>query len=308
MSESTMSDPVILTASAKINLTLSVTGRDETGYHELVSAVCFASFGDTLQLTTKDDSTGLSLSTIGPFAPALEQAGGDSLLQAAYQLAADMAPVPLPAHHIILEKHIPLGGGLGGGSADAAAYLRYLSRSWPDADKAALRAASEHLGADVPACFDNLCHIMSGRGTNALYLDQHAQNKAVTLSPVMVLANPLCHADTAAVFGAYKQLAKPFSKSDPAALRTLITTGAWQELLAIGNDLTEAACQLYPDIAALYDEMKTASNATGQQIIGQSMSGSGASCFALAEDKDSAAYLQKTLHRKGIWAQICTLF
>lgn len=284
-----------LIAHAKINLTLSVTGRNEDGYHQLVSAVCFTGFGDRLTITPADEN---SLSYQGPFASQLEQAGGDTLLAAAAHLAGTT-----PSHHIMLEKNIPLGGGLGGGSADAAAYLRYLSADWPAAKITALRDASLRLGADVPACFDNMCHIMSGRGEQAHTVSLKPDNH-----PVMVLTNPQCHADTGAVFSAYAKSAAGFTHSKPADIAGLISQGAWADVMAIGNDLTTAACQLYPEIGQLLDEMAQLSTRFGADFIAHGMSGSGASCFALLQDRDAAHAYQKALADKMIWAQVTDFF
>ena len=289
----TQSAPLI--ANAKINLTLSVTGRDDDGYHQLVSAVCFTDFGDRLTIIPADDNR---LSYQGPFAAALEEAGGDTLLAA----AADLAQTT-QRHHITLEKNIPLGGGLGGGSADAAAYLRYLSADWPVVKQSALRDACLRLGADVPACFDNQCHIMAGRGEQAHGVSINPDNH-----PVMVLTNPLCHADTGAVFGAFAQSAKGFSYHKPADIAALISQGAWADVIAIGNDLTSAACQRYPQIGQLLDEMAQAGRALGDDFIAHAMSGSGASCFALLRDRDAADAYHKSLIKKNIWAHVTGFF
>lgn len=284
-----------LIANAKVNLTLSVTGRDEDGYHQLVSAVCFTDFGDALTIMPADENR---LSYQGAFARQLEQAGGDTLFAA----AADLADSRL-LHHITLEKNIPLGGGLGGGSADAAAYLRYLSADWPAAKISALRDASVRLGADVPACFDNMCHIMAGRGEQA-----HAVSLMTDNHPVMVLTNPLCHADTGAVFGAFAKSGDGISECNPADIAALITKGAWADVMAIGNDLTHAACQLYPQIGQLLDEMAQAGTMIGDDFIAHAMTGSGASCFALLQNRDAAQAYQKSLAEKNIWAKVTDFF
>lgn len=284
-----------LMANAKINLTLSVTGRDADGYHALVSAVCFTDFGDKLTIMPADENR---LDYQGAFATQLEGAGGDTLLAAAAHLTGTQQ-----RHHITLEKNIPLGGGLGGGSADAAAYLRYLSADWPATKIAALRAASLRLGADVPACFDNQCHIMAGRGEQS-----HAVSLTPDNHPVMVLTNPLCHANTGAVFGTFAKSNTGFSDSKPADIAALINKGAWADVMAIGNDLTAAACQLYPQIGQLLDEMAYAGTKLGNDFIAHAMSGSGASCFALLKDRKAAEAYQQSLAEKNIWAQVTGFF
>ena len=106
----------MITAHAKINLTLSVTGRDEDGYHQLVSAVCFTDFGDKLRISPTSDNP---ITTIkGPFAEILAKAGGDHLVSGAHNLAKEILP-SLNDYDVTIDKHIPLGGGLGGGGGAA---------------------------------------------------------------------------------------------------------------------------------------------------------------------------------------------
>ena len=286
-------------AHAKINLTLSVTGRDEAGYHHLESVTCFADFGDHLTITPSDKE--LIIDCQGPFAPALEAAGGDKLVARAITLASQIHDIA-PYYHITIDKQIPLGGGLGGGSADAAAILRYLSQDWPEQARAQLRQRCVHLGADVPACFDSHIQIMSKKGEDATWLAP-AENR-----PFLLIANPGCHADTAAVFTSFAKSNVPFSQPQSDRLQHLVATGAWQELCAIGNDLTRTATRLYPAIADLLDDITAIGAQCQDTFLGANMSGSGASCYALLADESSASFMQTKLLQKGIWAKITHFF
>ena len=110
--------PVISEAApAKINLALHVTGRRPDGYHLLDSLVVFAGVGDVVEVSPADE---LSLWVEGPFAGALS---GDNLV-----LRAAEAFGPRRGAAIRLVKNLPVASGIGGGSADAAATLRALSR------------------------------------------------------------------------------------------------------------------------------------------------------------------------------------
>lgn len=296
-------------APAKINLTLSVTGRDEAGYHKLVSAVGFTDFSDKLHIQQKtDDKQGQDKVKItGPFAQELANAGGDSLLAGALTLARDKASdygyEPIASHNLTLDKQIPLGGGLGGGSADAAAYLRHLSKDWSQTDKQYLKEASVALGADVPACFDNHCHIMAGIGERA-----HYQQLDTDKFPWMVITNPSCHADTTSVFQAFADSSQTFTTIKPSDLLTLISDNRWAEMLAIGNDLTKAACHLYPQIANLLEVMSDKGLRLGSDFIGHSMSGSGASCFALLKDEAAAKAYHDYVADTGVWSVVTRFF
>ena len=96
---------------AKLNLFLQVTDRREDGYHNLISLAGFTRFADRLGIcSATEDSITLS----GAYAGALEQAGGDSIITQLLHKLRD-AGYEIPPLNITLEKHIPLGGGLGGG-------------------------------------------------------------------------------------------------------------------------------------------------------------------------------------------------
>ena len=295
-----------ISASAKINLTLSVTGRDDKGYHKLVSAVAFTDFGDKLHL---HDASDMRLDINGPFASELHCASqphddkADNLLFHAHKLAknyAQSAGLPLPScHHISLEKHIPIGGGLGGGSADAAAYLRFLSATWGEGHITALRDLSVTLGADVPACFDNHSHIMAGIGEAPTRIAPSPSSKDW---PFMVITNPHCHGDTASVFKAYALSQTRFSQKTPKEIADIMSQEDWDRLFAIGNDLTDAACHLYPEIGTLLFEMGDLGRELGSAFIGHAMSGSGASCFALFTTDYSARSFQQACQERGFWS------
>src|ERR1041385_1317750 len=109
-----------LTARAKINLYLHVTGRRADGYHLMDSLVCFAELGDELTIAPARD---LSFSLDGPFAVSLT--GADNLvLRAARLIDANRGAA------LHLNKQLPVAAGIGGGSADAAAALAGLARLW----------------------------------------------------------------------------------------------------------------------------------------------------------------------------------
>ncbi|WP_456237667.1 GHMP family kinase ATP-binding protein, partial [Geminicoccus flavidas] len=137
-------------APAKINLDLLVTGRRLDGYHELDSLVVFAPVGDRLEFAPASGG-GLSLEVSGPFAPAVPRDGSNLVLRAA-ELLARRTGTALSGQ-IRLDKQLPVGGGLGGGSADAAAALRLLDRvCGTKLGNARLRELGAELGADVPVC------------------------------------------------------------------------------------------------------------------------------------------------------------
>ncbi len=164
-------------APAKVNLFLHVTGRREDGYHLLSSLVVFDdSICDYITVTPSDEF-GFSLKTDNEQTRDLINPK-DNLVVKAAQLLADFTK-KAPRFHITLEKHLPVGGGVGGGSSDAAATLKALERYWQflrphdkEHEKPAAIFAKDkafdalllQLGADVPVCYFGQPCIMRGIG------------------------------------------------------------------------------------------------------------------------------------------------
>lgn len=296
-----------LIAPAKINIMLRIIGRRKDGYHQLVSLVGFAKFGDKLHFRpAKTDALIIS----GDGAETLLADTHDNLIiRARDRLRAYGLSVPPTEIH--LEKQIPIGGGLGGGSSDAAAVLRGLltlyKLSLPADD---LHRLAQQLGADVPACLVPSWQIMSGIGD---------QLEAVTLAPsaapklYVMLANPNVQLSTKAVFSALKApilnnpqlLAGQLLEGQQnciADIKTKLGSNPdWPALIAMGNDLTDPAIKACPPIRRLLDDTsRHAEDMTS--LVGYGMSGSGASCFALFRTEAAAHKLAETLRAAGYWA------
>ena len=280
----------IITAPAKVNLNLAVTGRDKAGYHQLLSLVVFTAFGDKLHITPAPHH---HVTLSGPFASDLDKAGGDALLAKSATLFHKISGDDT-AYHIHLEKQIPLGGGLGGGSADAGAFLRFLARN--EHEKQIIRDNALSLGADVPACFDSQMQIMSSAGEQAYYC------KAPLDAPVMVLVNPHCHADTKSIFAAFKDKEIDFSTLDQESLADWARTGNWDKILKAGNDLSAVAIALYPAIGDMLSLMNSQGQKHGSDFIGAAMTGSGASAYALFQNEAAAKSYELDLQKTGLWA------
>ncbi len=136
-------------AQAKINLFLRILAREASGFHQLETLLCRIDLADRVTLTTDADENALTVT-----GPALPDAGlGPAEQNLAWRAAvAYQGTVGWPAaFRISIEKHIPVGGGLGGGSADAGAVLRLLNTLAPEPlDSARLLELAGSLGADVP--------------------------------------------------------------------------------------------------------------------------------------------------------------
>ncbi|MSP04056.1 MAG: 4-(cytidine 5'-diphospho)-2-C-methyl-D-erythritol kinase [Acetobacteraceae bacterium] len=270
-------------ASAKINLFLHVTGRRPDGYHLLDSVVVFAGAADVL---TVEPAEGFSLSLTGPFAASLEGESNNLVLRAGQALARweGMAP----AAHLNLEKNLPVASGIGGGSADAAAALRLLSRFWNlDIPRADLLAIATRLGADVPVCLTTRQTRMSGIG------------EILSEAPVpprcgILLVNPGLSLATPDVFAARNGAFSPPDALLPEAWMSAATMSS--DLSRLRNDLEASAIGLFPEIAGVLGAIKE----TYGCLLAR-MSGSGATCFGIYPSADAAAAAAAALTRPGWW-------
>ncbi len=250
-------------ARAKINLWLNVVGRRSDGYHLLHSLVAFADLADTVEVCAAAD---LSLVVDGPTASTLANEPDNLVLKAARALAARAAVSPRAA--IRLTKRIPVAAGLGGGSADAAAALQALSELWRVAlpvDELFDLAAT--LGADVPMC-------LSGRTAIATGVGDRLEPAPGVPSCGVLLVNPRIDLPTARVFGARSGAA--FSEARPVASAWRDLPELIEALAARGNDLTEAAISLRPEVGEVLSFLRA-----GEGARYAAMSGSGATCFAI---------------------------
>lgn len=270
-------------APAKINLHLHVVGRRSDGYHLLDSLVVFAGAGDLLSVSPSDR---LSLRLAGPFAAGLE-AEADNLVLRAARALADSAGIR-PAGALVLEKNLPVASGIGGGSADAAAALRLLSRFWgiaPTPD--AVARIAQRLGADVPVCIPSSPAIMSGIGEILHPAPRLPHAGIVLLNPGTAISTPSVFQARSAAFSA------------PAAFPQDGWRSAEQmaaSLRAARNDLEPPARALAPVIG---DCLNILASAPGCLL--SRMSGSGATCFGLFASAEQARTVAGTLVRPGWW-------
>ena len=147
---------MIVKANAKINLSLDITGKRANGYHTLCSVMQSVTLCDTLELEPSD---GISV-----FCDREELSGDDNLAAKAARLFFEKAGLP-GGVHIKIKKQIPVAGGLGGGSADAAAVLVALNRMHASAFNAdELSSIALSLGADVPFCLVGGTQLAKGIG------------------------------------------------------------------------------------------------------------------------------------------------
>ena len=243
-------------APGKLNLLLRVVGRRADGYHLLQTVFRFIDFGDTVTVRLRPDREIVRLKPVDGV-PA-EQ---DLTLRAARLLQAT-AGSRLGAD-IAVDKRLPLGGGLGGGSSDAATTLLALNHIWGlDFPRNRLLDLALELGADVPVFV---------RGENAWAEGVGEQLQPLELPPAWyVVLTPAVAVSTARIF------AHPELKRDSKMVRI-------QSFSAAGpneNDLEPVVCREHPEVAHHLDWLRQFGRAM--------MTGSGASVFAGFESLGAA--------------------
>lgn len=266
-------------AKAKVNLALHVVERLPNGYHRLDSLAVFVDTGDRLEAELRQDGE-LCLSIEGEFADGLPIA--DNLILRAAKLLRYQSGTVSGAN-IRLLKHIPVGAGLGGGSADAAAALRLLNRLWrTEFSDAALADLGAQLGADIPACIFSGAVRMEGIG------DQLSPVLHVPQFP-LVLVYPRAPLWTPDVYRA--MAGKVFSGILPALPGIGVGQAAWIEWLGIThNDLEAASRELSSPIASMIDALR----GTEGCVLAR-MSGSGSACFGIFDTERQATSAEKAL-------------
>lgn len=263
-------NPLRIDAYAKINRYLAVTGVRDDGYHTLQTVMQSVSLCDTLTLRAADEF-GFSCSV-----PALN--GTENLCVKAARAFAKQTRTELPPYALYLEKRIPVGAGLGGGSADAAAVLRLLNHLAPSPlSERELYGLACGLGADVPFCLHGGKCLCTGIGE---------------------VLTPLPCGETEYLVIARGQA----GLSTPEMYRRLDTYAPWKhrtETPGRGNDFERAAIQALPDIALLKRELLSGGASEA------SMSGSGSAVFGVFASEETAHRQAASLRQKGFFAVSC---
>lgn len=218
-------------APAKLNLMLRVVGRRADGYHLLQTVFRFIDYGDSLRFRVRQDGVITRVNAIDGV-----PADSDLTVRAA-RLLREFTGTPLGVD-IELDKCLPLGGGLGGGSSDAATTLLALNQLWGTAvPKAQLLDLAVKLGADVPVFVF---------GENAFAEGIGEQLQALPLAPAWyVVLCPPVEVSTAAVF-THPDLKRDSQK---VTIRSFSKSAGGVQIASAANDLEALVVRLYPEVA-----------------------------------------------------------
>ncbi|TLU67536.1 4-(cytidine 5'-diphospho)-2-C-methyl-D-erythritol kinase [Thalassotalea litorea] len=218
---------------AKINRFLHITNRREDGYHELETVFQFLDFSDNLTFTPRDDDQ-ITLTPNIPGVPLV-----DNLIYRAAQSLKNRAPStiiqPLGVD-ISLDKKLPMGGGLGGGSSNAATTLLALNRIWNlGFELETLANIGLALGADVPIFVHGHSAFAQGVGEIITPVDIDC--------PVFLITVPSCHISTASIFQ-HPNLPRCTAKLTKQQRMKM-------DLRTCHNDCENLVANLYPEVAKL---------------------------------------------------------
>ncbi|HVF68458.1 MAG TPA: 4-(cytidine 5'-diphospho)-2-C-methyl-D-erythritol kinase [Pyrinomonadaceae bacterium] len=274
-----MSEEIIkLPAFAKINLGLKVLGRRADGYHEIRTIFQTITLRDNLTFETTAD-TRLELACTDPSIPTDDS---NLVLRAAVALRERYGITR--GARVTLEKRVPAGGGLGGGSSDAALTLIALSRLWNlKTDVYELSELGARLGADVPFFLTGGTALGKGTGTDIGPLADAPKTHLVVVTPDV-------HVSTAE---AYRALGAPaLTKDDALANLSVSRTEAdFRDSLCdvMSNDFEAVVVRLHPEIGRARDAL------LGAGAVRASLSGSGSSVYGVFESELEAGRASETL-------------
>ncbi len=292
---------VTVNAPAKVNFFLKVLGLRPDGYHDIESLVCPVSLWDILEFELRDDGQiklDMRVENV-PGCRKLEKIDHrDNLAVRAASLLQERSGCAAGVD-ICLKKRIPVGGGLGGGSSDAAAVLTGLNALWAlDIEKRQLMEMGAELGCDVPALVHGGMTLVEGAGERVRYPD-------VDLSGAgkmhLVLANPDFSVSTGDIYSRYNgglttgrgevnMLVLPLVQGEASGVAGLLR-----------NDLQEVVFRKYPLIEILAENLRAAG------AIDVLLSGSGATVFGLADNQQHAASVAGELVKRSgfpVWTEV----
>ena len=316
-------------AHAKLNLGLKIIGRRADGYHELRTVFQTITLADRVEVDIAPRRRGMTdaitLETTGLEAPA----GADNLAYRAAALGAEAFGVR-GAIHIRVHKRIPLGAGLGGGSADAAAVLRALAAyaaeaaPHPPAWRTRLDAAAQ-LGSDVPALMLGGTVLGLGRGEEVYPLPDVRPWPGLVVLPALGAHTAISTAEAFARWDGSHKLTHPLTTDAASDTMMRFCSLLWQVLPAfspsganrgrihaggpaldgprvhagIENDFQPGVFSLSPDFPRIHRQL------CRRQAFWVSLSGSGAAQYGLFREAARAQAAAAGFSRDRVWSVRC---
>ena len=297
---------ITVTAPAKVNLHLEVLGLRSDGFHELAMVMQSIDLADCLEFQNTADAE----LTLRCNEPSLS-IGNDNLVLKAAHLLRERSGFNELGASIHLEKHIPIGAGLAGGSSDGAAALVGLNHLWGlGRSHAELEDLAAELGSDMPFCIRGGSQLCFGRGELLEALPSPTDPMAVLLlkDPDVSVSTPWAYQRCRDLHGeSYLQGEGAFEERRQALREAAWTRPIQTELPPpLRNDLQAV---VEPETPAVQTALQLLRSLPGTLAV--AMSGSGPSCFALFPDLPSSQQardaLKTDLEIAGLSAWCCPL-
>lgn len=273
-------------ANAKINWSLDITGQREDGYHLMDMLMQPVSLADTITLAPASE---LTLTTGGY--PRLPANARNLAYRAAEALQQATGCKRGAAIHV--EKRIPVGAGMGGGSADAAAVLAGLNRLWGTGlNQAELEKIGLSLGADVPFC-------LRGGLTRTTGIGESMQALPWARSYDLVVIQPCRGLSTGAVFTAYHEKECQLRPNTDAAQKALAVGDSRLLAESLGNVLQGVSQDMRPPIGDAIATLKQ------RGAFAALMTGSGSAVFGVFDSEDAARSAARSLRQRWMSTFYC---
>jgi len=267
-------------AFAKLNLFLEILGKRQDGYHDIRSLMVNVGLADTLEF--RKTRSNLVLNCDSSDVPS----GSDNLCLKAARALKDHTNYP-GGVEITLGKTIPVAGGLGGGSSDAACTLVGLSKLWGLAlTERELLSLAERIGSDVPFFIRGGCQLAEGTGERLTPVEGFSETWFVLVTPLLRISSGWAY--SVAKIG----LTKAGHKSKIMAPGRGFDAAGIGEILR--NDLESGVIETYPVVRELKDALMSLG------AIGSLMSGSGPTVFGVARGRTSATAIASSMSRPGL--------
>jgi len=276
-------------AYAKINLGLKVLGKRPDGYHNILTVMQTVSLHDTL--TVSETGGEISLACSHPDVPA-----GPSNLAYQAALALKRESGMDKGVHIELEKRIPVGAGLGGGSSDAAAALRALPNLWRvDVAPSKLSDIALSLGADVPFLLSGGTAVARGRGEELQYVDRPERS-------VYLLVYPGFGVSTRWAYGQVEKRGLTGESEYVKFVLSGIAEPSWSSKLhrCLENDFEQIVGESYPQTLQIKAQLLELG------ALAASLSGSGSTVFGVFEAEEAARRVAPSFQNEASRVFVCS--
>ncbi len=271
---------VLLRAFAKVNYALEVRGMRGDGHHEISTVMQSISLADEVEIERAGEGFELTVEPEGAEVGATEE----NTIYKAQKVLEQYSGLKLPVK-VRLRKGIPVGAGLGGGSADAAVTLVGLNELFKlDLSDAELRELGLKIGADVPFCLSGGTALGEGIGDVLSSLPEPPPHH-------LTVAKPVAGANTAQIYRVYDEQPKRGNLSVAPVVDALSAGDLNALAKALGNDLAPVTRGLVLEVRVLEEELLRA------DALGAGMSGSGTAVFGMFDSNAEARYAASRLRQ-----------